>query len=59
MNIKIVYSDFSTPDEILNELMKIESDVYEPDYRGEYASIENRFKKIKKCLFLHMTTQIL
>jgi GNAT superfamily N-acetyltransferase len=52
MNIKIVYSDFSTPNEIINELMKIESDVYEPDYRGKYASIEKRFKKNKDMFIL-------
>lgn len=47
MNLKIAYSNSSTPSAIINDLMKIESDVYLPAYCGEYTSIENRFNKFK------------
>lgn len=52
MNLKIGYSDFSTPSTIIEDLMKIEADVYLPDYRGEYISIENRFIKFKDMFVL-------
>lgn len=46
-DIRIRYSDSSTSDEIILELMKIESDVYAPEYRGEYDSIAKRFHKFR------------
>lgn len=50
--IRIEFSNPDTPDTIIEELMKIEQDVYLPEYRGEYQSIKNRFYKYKEMFVL-------
>ena len=57
MDLKIDYSDFSTSSTIINDLMKIEADVYLPEYQGDFISIERRLTSLKICLFLHMMVQ--
>lgn len=51
-NIRILFSSTHTDDSIIPELMKIEADVYAPDYRGRYDSICARFHKDKEMFVL-------
>ena len=52
MDVKISYSNFLTSNNIIDDLMRIESDVYLSDYCGEYSSIEGRFNKFKDMFVL-------
>ena len=50
--ISIKHSDESTSDEVIYELMKIEKDVYAPEYCGEYDLICRRFHKYRDMFIL-------
>ena len=50
--IRILSSDAHTDDSIIPELMKIEADVYAPDFRGGYDSICARFHKDREMFVL-------
>lgn len=51
-NIRIFSSGAETNDSIIAELMKIEADVYAPDFRGKYDSICARFHKDREMFVL-------
>lgn len=57
--IRIKYSDEFTSDEIISELIKIEEDVYLPEYQGEYESIRKRFHKFKEMFVLAYDKDVL
>ena len=52
MDIKIIRSDAKTEEAIIYDLMAIESDVYSPEYCGQYESIVRRFQKYKEMFLL-------
>ncbi len=52
MKIRIEYSTDHTDEKIIRDLMKIETDVYEPEYRGEYEAINRRFQKLREMFVL-------
>lgn len=52
MDLRIDYSDFLTPSTIIYDLIQIETDVYIPDFRGEFDSIEKRFNQFKEMFVL-------
>lgn len=45
-------SDSNTPDTIIRDLMRIEENVYPPEYRGEYSPIQKRFAKNREMFVL-------
>ena len=50
--IQIRFSDNMTSDQVIYELMKIEEDVYKPEYRGEYEAICKRFRRYREMFVL-------
>lgn len=57
--IRVEYSDEFTSDEIISELIKIEEDVYLPEYQEEYESIRKRFHKFKEMFVLAYDKDVL
>ncbi len=50
--VTIRLSDPRTDENVISELMKIEEDVFPPEYRGEYESIRARFRKNREMFVL-------
>lgn len=51
-NFTIKYSDESTNESVIYDLMRIEEDVYDKKDRGQYDHIESRFKRNKEMFIL-------
>ena len=50
--VTVTASNSDTKEDIIYELMEIESAVYPENMRGEYASIKARFQKWPEMFFL-------
>lgn len=50
--VKVIASNRDTKEDIIYELMKIESAVYSEDMQGEYESIKARFQKYPEMFYL-------
>lgn len=57
--LKIVQSNSETPVDIINKIINIEENVYEPKYRGTFDSISNRFNKFKEMFILAYVNNLL